>query len=151
MKERWLEFVENCKDAVREIAPVFGFLALLFAGIFLVAFIADKSEEEKNKPTPKPTETVAAVTMATPEPTPTPTPEPTLSPEELNKLIAREEALWRQEALEYAKENLPPNYKELVYEYYSLLEDYEELDSLVFDLEEEVEDLKDDLRDERGY
>lgn len=137
MKERWLEFVENCKDAVREIAPVFGFLALLFAGIFLVAFIADKSEEEKNKPTPKPTETVAAVTMATPEPTPF----PTMSPEEIAEK-EEERALWEEEALEFAKENLPQDYNGLVFRFCELL-DY------CFDLEETITELEDEL--ERGY
>lgn len=137
MKERWLEFVENCKDAVREIAPVFGFLTLLFAGIFLVAFIADKSEEEKNKPTPKPTETVAAVTMATLEPTPF----PTMSPEEIAEK-EEERALWEEEALEFAKENLPQDYNGLVFRFYELL-DY------CFDLEETITELEDEL--ERGY
>lgn len=108
-----------------------------------------------NKPEPTPS---AAVATTTPEPAPTPTPEPTLSPEELNKLIAREEALWRQEALKYAKENLPQNYKELVYEYYSLLEAYDDLlaekeilESQIYDLEEEVTDLEDDLEYQRRY
>ena len=102
--------------------------------------------------TPEPTIDV------TPEPTPTPTPEPTLSPEELDRLIAEEEARWRQEALDYAAENLPQNYKELVYEYYLLLEAYDELvvdnenlESRVYDLEEEVMDLEDDLDYQMGY
>ena len=82
----------------------------------------------------------------------------TLSPEELDRLIAEEEARWRQEALEYAAENLPQNYKELVYEYYLLLEAYDELvvdnenlESRVYDLEEEVMELEDDLDYQMGY
>ena len=158
MKERWYEFVENCKDAVKEMAPIIGGIVLMFAVILSLAFLVSKPQEKKDKPKPKPTATVAAVVVPTPEPTPTPTPEPTLSPEELDRLIAEEEARWRQEALEYAAENLPQNYKELVYEYYLLLEAYDELvvdnenlESRVYDLEEEVIDLDDELDYEMGY
>jgi hypothetical protein len=158
VKERWYEFVKDCKDAVKEVAPAIGVVAVIFAAVFSLAFLTDKSEEKKDKPKPKPTATVAAVVVPTPEPTPTPTPKPTLSPEELDRLIAEEEARWRQEALEYAAENLPQNYKELVYEDYLLLEAYDELvvdnenlESRVYDLEEEVMDLEDDLDYQMGY
>ena len=158
MKERWYEFVKDCKDAVKEMAPIIGGIVLMFAVILSLAFLVSKPQEKKDKPKPKPTATVAAVVVPTPEPTPTPTPEPTLSPEELDRLIAEEEARWRQEALEYAAENLPQNYKELVYEYYLLLEAYDELvvdnenlESRVYDLEEEVMDLEDDLDYQMGY
>ena len=159
MKERWYEFVENCKDTVKEMAPVIGGIVLMFAVILSLAFLVSKPQEKKDKPKPKPTpKPTTTVAVATPEPTPTPTPEPTLSPEELDRLIAEEEARWRQEALEYAAENLPQNYKELVYEYYLLLEAYDELvvdnenlESRVYDLEEEVMDLEDDLDYQMGY
>ena len=159
MKERWYEFVENCKDAVKEMAPIVGGIVLMFAVILSLAFLVSQPKEKKDKPKPKPTpKPTTTVAVATPEPTPTPTPEPTLSPEELDRLIAEEEARWRQEALEYAAENLPQNYKELVYEYYLLLEAYDELvvdnenlESRVYDLEEEVMDLEDDLDYQMGY
>ena len=159
MKERWYEFVENCKDTVKEMAPVIGGIVLMFAVILSLAFLVSKPQEKKDKPKPKPTpKPTTTVAVTTPEPTPTPTPEPTLSPEELDRLIAEEEARWRQEALEYAAENLPQNYKELVYEYYLLLEAYDELvvdnenlESRVYDLEEEVMDLEDDLDYQMGY
>lgn len=159
MKERWYEFVENCKDAVKEMAPIVGGIVLMFAVILSLAFLVSQPKEKKDKPKPKPTpKPTTTVAVTTPEPTPTPTPEPTLSPEELDRLIAEEEARWRREALEYAEENLPQNYKELVYEYYLLLEAYDELvvdnenlESRVYDLEEEVMDLEDDLDYQMGY
>ena len=135
MKNRWFEFVENCKDAVKEVAPVFGFIALLFAGAILLAFWADVSKE-KEKPTPEPAATVATIAVATPQPTPEPepTPESTLEPLpiEQNLLIRKKNPEWRTEATAYAKEYLPQNYTDLVYEYYSLLEDY---DNSVCDVE----------------
>ena len=50
MKERWYEFVENCKDAVKEMAPIVGGIVLMFAVILSLAFLVSQPKEKKDKP-----------------------------------------------------------------------------------------------------
>ena len=104
---------------------------ILFA-VFGFPVLFSYNDEKEAKPTPLPL------------PTPAPTTTPTLSPEE----VAQENEFWQWEAMEFAKENLPQNYTELVYEYYELLEYCLELESDVQDLQDDLQNLQYELEAE---
>lgn len=149
MKDRILEFFRYYKDDIIEIAIGATPYILIFMSVFLLAH-CDGGEDND----PMPTETAIVTTpepTPTPMPTPTPTPEPTLSPEELDRLIAEEEAQWRKDALALVKEHELYTYEELAMAYYDLVYYCNELEDDKELMEDEIYELEHDLEYERNW